>query len=92
LTRLRDQAGGHVTSKTCAGINAAAKFLRKSDTVNNVKLDPDKVYEAIAKGVDRAIWRMISDNTAMPCRDFYDTIEKAAKEAFEKVSGRANEP
>jgi len=55
------------------------------DTLN-VKLDPEKVYEAIAEGVERAIWRMITNATDMPCQDFYDTIEKAAKEAFEKMS------
>ena len=59
--------------------------------IPNVKLDPDKVYEAIAEGVDRAIWRMISNATDMPCHDFYATIEKAAKEAFEKVSVRFGE-
>lgn len=52
----------------------------------DVKLNPDKVYEAIAEGVDRAIWRMISNDTKTPCKDFYLTIAKAAREAFEKVS------
>ena len=52
----------------------------------NTKLEPKRVYEAIAEGVDRAIWRMITNATDMPCRDFYDTVEKATREAFEKVS------
>ncbi len=52
----------------------------------DVKLEAEKVYEAIAEGVERAIWRMITNATDMPCQDFYDTIHKAAKEAFEKVS------
>ncbi len=52
----------------------------------DVKLNPDKVYEAIAEGVDRAIWRMINNETKTPCKDFYLTIAKATKEAFEKVS------
>ena len=52
----------------------------------DVKLDPDKVYEAIAEGVDRAIWRMITNETKAPCKDFYLTIAKATREAFEKVS------
>jgi hypothetical protein len=37
----------------------------------DVKLNPDKVYEAIAEGVDRAIWRMITNETDTPCKDFY---------------------
>ncbi len=78
------------------------RLLRRGSDIQNericmknildVKLDPDKVYEAIAEGVDRAIWRMINNATAMPCQDFYDTIEKAAREAFEKVAVRVGEP
>ena len=54
----------------------------------NVKLDPEKVYTAIAQGVDDAIWRMITNATSAPCADFYYHIEKAAREAFEGVSVR----
>ena len=61
-------------------------------SILDVKLDPDKVYEAIAEGVDRAIWRMISNATDMPCRDFYNTIEDAARKAFGKASVRVGEP
>lgn len=57
----------------------------------DTELEPEKVYEAIAEGVDRSIWRMITNATQMPCHDFYDAIEKAAKEAFEKVSIRIGE-
>ena len=57
----------------------------------NVTLDPDKVYEAIERGVENAIWRMIKNSTSTPCHDFYDTIEKAAREAFEKVSMRTDD-
>ena len=46
------------------------------------QLEPKKVYEAIADGVQRAMWGMITNSTQMPCHDFYDTIEKAAKSAF----------
>lgn len=52
----------------------------------DVKLDPEKVYEAISKGVENAMWQMITNATSAPCQDFYATIEKAAKEAFEKVA------
>lgn len=39
----------------------------------------EAILEAIAEGVDRAIYRMITNATDMPCADFYDTIEKAAR-------------
>lgn len=52
----------------------------------NVKLDPEKVYEAISKGVEDAIWRMITNATDAPCQDFYDSIEKGAREAFKNIS------
>ncbi len=55
----------------------------------DVKLDPDKVYKAIATGVESAISQMINSGTAMPCRDFFDAVEKGAKEAFGKVAVRA---
>ena len=47
-----------------------------------MQLDPDRVYEAIAEGVDRAIWRMITSGTQMPGADFYATIGDAARQAF----------
>ena len=58
-------------------------------TVNSFEIDeflePEKVYEAIAEGVDRAVWRMITSATAMPCQDFYDAIKDAAERAFSKA-------
>lgn len=47
--------------------------------------DPD-VYEAIAEGVDRAITRMIRGVTDMPSMDFWETLEKAIKDAFETIA------
>jgi hypothetical protein len=55
----------------------------------NVKLDPNKVYKAISEGVENAIWQMITNATNAPCSDFYYAIEKAAREAFEKVGKRS---
>jgi len=57
-----------------------------------MNLNPDKIYEAISTGVERAMWQMITNNTDMPCADFYDTIQKAAKEAFEEVTIPAEAP
>jgi hypothetical protein len=54
--------------------------------LSNVELEPAKVYEAIAEGVDRAMWRMITNATDMPCQDFYDTLEKAAKAAIKELA------
>lgn len=56
----------------------------------NVKLEPEKVYDAISKGVENAIWRMITNATDMPCADFYDSIQKAATEAFDNVTITVN--
>ena len=51
----------------------------------DVKLEPEKVYEAISKGVENAIWKMITNATDAPCEDFYATVEKATKEAFQSA-------
>ena len=77
---------------------------RMKDTLD-VKLDPERVYEAISDGVSRsmtlddrrlydsisegvhsAIWQMIRSGTDMPGADFRDSIEKAARQAFEQVA------
>jgi hypothetical protein len=41
-------------------------------------LDPERVYEAIAAGVEAAMWRMITSATGMPCHDSYATMRKVA--------------
>lgn len=56
----------------------------------NVKLDPEKVYGAISKGVENAIWRMITNATDMPCADFYEAIQNAATKAFDNVTITVN--
>ena len=53
---------------------------RRYDMIDD--LDPEKFYEATAAGVDRALWRMITNATQMPCTDFYDTIKEAAEKSF----------
>ncbi len=54
-------------------------MLHIDDTSN---LDPERIYEAIRSGVYDAIWQMITNNTDMPCADFFGTIKEAAKEAL----------
>lgn len=55
-------------------------------------LDNDRVYEAIAEGVERAIWRMITNATDMPCHDFYDTVGDAVERAMLQVTARKDVP
>ena len=50
--------------------------------INYDDLDKQEIYNAITEGVDRAMWRMITNATDMPCHDFYDTIKDAAEKAF----------
>lgn len=47
--------------------------------------DRELIFEAIAEGVDRAMWRMITNGTQMPCNDFFATIKEAVNEAMERV-------
>lgn len=46
----------------------------------------DRYFEAVAEGVDRAIWRMIKDDTPRPGDAFYNTLREAAREAFATVA------
>jgi hypothetical protein len=52
-------------------------------------MDEDRFYEAVADGVERAMWRMITNATQMPCEDFYDTIKEAAEKALIAASAKA---
>lgn len=57
--------------------------------MKNISYEPltnQQLYDAVRDGVDNAFWRMITNATSMPCHDFYDTIKRAAQEAFEKVA------
>jgi regulator of replication initiation timing len=49
------------------------------------QLDPERIYKAIQDGVHDAIWQMITNNTDMPCADFYDTVKSAATKAFSEM-------
>lgn len=44
------------------------------------------VFEAVAKGVDRAMTRMITGITEMPSSDFWETLETSIETAFEQVA------
>jgi hypothetical protein len=45
-----------------------------------------RYYDAIAEGVYRAMWEMITNATDAPCADFYATIERAAEAACERMA------
>jgi hypothetical protein len=50
------------------------------------KLTKSEMHDAVADGVDRAIWRMITGITDMPSSDFWDTLKAAMERAFVKIA------
>lgn len=50
-----------------------------------MELDPERVYEAIERGVFNAVWKVATNATDQPCSDFYYHIKEGAKEAMEQV-------
>jgi len=50
------------------------------------KLTKSEMHEAVADGVERAMWRMITGITDMPSHDFWDTLKAALERAFVKIS------
>jgi hypothetical protein len=53
-----------------------------------MKLPPgittEQFLEAVRQGVYDAVWQMITNNTDMPCADFYDTVKEAVKEGTQE--------
>ena len=45
-------------------------------------LDQERVYEAISKGVEDAMWRMITNATDAPCNDFFESIKEGVSAAI----------
>lgn len=58
------------------------------DEVSAAFPSAEQIVEAIRDGVRAAMWQMITNATDMPCADFYDTIEKAVRQAAEDVLSR----
>lgn len=58
--------------------------IMKHDIYEN--LEAEKIYEAIAEGVDRAVSRVIWRPTDSPGAYFYDAIEIAAENAFKHAA------
>jgi hypothetical protein len=48
------------------------------------ELSKEELMEAIADGVERAMWQMITNATQAPCHDFFDTIGDAVERAMTK--------
>ena len=44
----------------------------------------EQFLEAVRQGVYDAVWQMITNNTDMPCADFYDTVKEAVKEGIQE--------
>lgn len=51
----------------------------------NKQISKDEFLRAVSEGVENAIWSMITNATTCPCTDFYETIQKAAENAFSKL-------
>lgn len=49
------------------------------------KLDPERIYQEIYRGVYDAMWQMMTNATDTPCKDFYSTIEDAVRNALDDV-------
>ena len=60
--------------------------------VSEVKLDPERVYQAIREGVAEGVWVLASSATSMPCRDFYGAIEDGIKAAMLDLNQPEKEP
>ena len=54
--------------------------------VEDFDLTTDEIQEAIARGVERAMWRMITGITDMPSSDFWETLEESMESAFTKIA------
>jgi hypothetical protein len=46
------------------------------------KITKEELQEAISEGVERAFWRMITNATAMPTADFFDSVEQGVMKAM----------
>jgi hypothetical protein len=55
------------------------------------RLDPERIYKAIQDGVHDAMWQMITNNTDMPCADFFETIKQGTKEGVENIVAKPSD-
>ncbi len=50
-----------------------------------LELSKQDIQDAIADGVERAMWKMITGITDMPSSDFWMVLERAIENAFIKT-------
>ena len=75
------------------GMNETQKAIAQAVFDSIPEFDRQEILDAISEGVYRAVSNMIHNGTRTPCQDFYEAINKAAKEAFEVVTvGLKDEP
>jgi hypothetical protein len=55
-------------------------------------LDEDKIYQAISDGVQAGIFKIATNNSSMPCADFYDSIQKGVEVALENFTPETTKP
>lgn len=48
-------------------------------------LDNKELMEAISDGVQKAFWKLFTNDTDAPCADFYDAISKGAAKGIEET-------
>lgn len=53
---------------------------------NTNKLSTEQMMDAISNGVRQAIWDVMTNNTDMPCADFYDAIKNGVTAAHENIA------
>jgi hypothetical protein len=56
--------------------------MSREQTIIDIQLSKDRLYEAIREGVGDAIFRIATNNTDMPCADFYEAIKQGVAEAL----------
>jgi hypothetical protein len=50
------------------------------------KLTRDDLKEAIAEGIRRAFWDMITNATSAPCADFYAAVQDGVERAVRRAA------
>ena len=54
-----------------------------------IDLTKNELIEAVALGVQRAIWQIATNATSMPCADFYDAIARGCAKGVGDASENA---
>jgi hypothetical protein len=60
-------------------------FIALGTDHGRLDLPHEIVHDAIRRGVENAIWQMITNATHAPCADFYEAIQAGVTAAMEKL-------